>query len=175
MAANNPYEFESNLLTGIPARGSQVEGVDGVIKALVETRPWARLLGGIAAIWAIFCGLRCVFAAPEVFRRLADRLNGGAVGFDGVQIFGSVSAVSVPAILCLTVVYLFRYCSAISRAEVSRSLSDVADALVLQRKVSKLVAIGAVIVTIVLVVTYILVQITNGVDWLFSGPVNDLA
>lgn len=175
MSTNNPYEFKSTLPFGVPALGSQGEELDRSIKALVETRPWARLLGVIAASWAVLYGLRCLFAAPEVLRRLTGRLHGEPVGFDGVQIFAGVMTVCASVMLCMATVYLFRYGSAISRAENSQSPDDVAKALVLQRKIVKLIAIGAVVVTVVLLVIYILMQITNGVDWLFSEPVNDLA
>ena len=76
MSTDNPYAFESMSSFVGPVQGSPTEAINRSIQALVETRPWVRLMGVFAAIGAVLCGLRCLLAAPSVLSRLVGMMNG---------------------------------------------------------------------------------------------------
>ena len=144
MSASNPYEFESTSPFVGPVQGSPTEALNRSIQSLVETRPWVRLMGVFAAIGAGLCGLRCLLAAPAVFSRLVGMMNGEPGGFEGLQIFTGLISVCVPVLCFFSSKYLLKYASAITRAENTRSLNDIADALVQQKKMWRLATICAV-------------------------------
>lgn len=176
MSTNNPYAVESMSSFVGPVQGSPTEALNRSIQALVETRPWVRLMGVFAAIGAVLCGLRCLLAAPSVLSRLVGMMNGEPRGFDGLQIFTGLISVCVPVLCFFSAKYLLKYASAISRAESTRSLNDIADALVQQKKMWRLATICTVIIIVVFVVMYAIARIMNGIDWLFAEPfLNDLA
>jgi|GEM_PF-1239780 len=170
MSTDNPYAFESMSSFVGPVQGSPTEAMNRSIRALVETRPWVRLMGVFAAIGAVLCALRCLLAAPSVVSRLVGMMSGEPGGFDGLQIFTGLVSMCVPVLCFLSAKYLLRYASAITRAESTRSLNDIADALAQQKKMWKLAAICAAIIIVVFVVIYALARMMNGIDWLFSEP-----
>ena len=93
-----------------------------------------------------------------------------------MQIFTGLISVCVPVLCFFSSKYLLKYASAITRAENTRSLNDIADALVQQKKMWRLATICAVIIIVVFVVMYTIARIMNGIDWLFAEPfLNDLA
>ena len=85
MSTNNSYAVESLSPSGGPEQGLPTEAMNRSMQALVETRPWVRLMGVFAAIGTIICGLRCLFAAPTLLSRLVEMASGAPSGFDGLQ------------------------------------------------------------------------------------------
>jgi hypothetical protein len=175
MSTDNPYAVESMSSFVGPVQGSPTEAMNRSIQALVETRPWVRLLGVFAAIGAVLGGLRCLLAAPTVFSRLVGTMYGQAERFDGFQIFTGFISLCLPVLCFFFAKYLLKFASAITRAESTRSLNDIADALVQQKKMWRLATICTVITIVVLVVIYAITRIMNGIDWLFEPLQNDLA
>ncbi len=153
MSTNNPYAFDSSSPFGAPMQGSADDALNRSIQALSDTRPWVRLMGVLTAIGAVLMALAGCVALPAM-------ANGGGAG-------AAIGAIILVVYLGIAIIYgfaakfLLGYGSAITRAETTRSINDIAEALVLQKSFWKLVGISTAII-IVLYLVFIVLAVVGG-------------
>lgn len=143
----NPYALGNS---GAPQQPLVSDGAfNRTLFALKETRPWVRFMGILTAIGAALTGIGSVFA-----------LFAAAIGNVGV----GLAVLIMAAYAFIAVVYgfaakfLLGYASAISRAEGTRNIEDVADAIELQKSFWKLIGTCTAIF-LVLYLVFIVVMI----------------
>ncbi len=173
MSTTNPYFFSSTSPPGTRDAGTPDAAMDGTILALVATRPWVRVMGCFSTIGFLLFGFRCLFAAPTVFFRIAD---GKAQRFAFYEIVSGLIFFCSTMVFYFAAKYLLSYASRISRVEESRSMHDIAEALVLQQKTWKLVTVCTAVAIMFFVVVYASTTFIAGFNGLFNKQsLNDLS
>ncbi len=141
----NPYALGNS---GAPQLPLVSDGAfNRTLFALKETRPWVRFMGILTAIGAALTGIGSVFALFAV-----------AFGSAGLAVMIMACYAFIAVVYGFAAKFLLGYASAISRAESSRNIEDVADAIELQKSFWKLIGICTAIF-LVLYLVFIVVMI----------------
>ncbi len=141
----NPYALGN---CGAPQQPLVSDGAfNRTLFALKETRPWVRFMGVLTAIGAALTGIGSVFALFAV-----------AFGSAGLAVMIMACYAFIAVVYGFAAKFLLGYASAISRAESSRNIEDVADAIELQKSFWKLIGICTAIF-LVLYLVFIVVMI----------------
>ena len=141
----NPYALGNS---GAPQQPLVSDGAfNRTLFALKETRPWVRFMGILTAIGAALTGIGSVFALFAV-----------AFGSAGLAVMIMACYAFIAVVYGFAAKFLLGYASAISRAESSRNIEDVADAIELQKSFWKLIGICTAIF-LVLYLVFIVVMI----------------
>jgi hypothetical protein len=119
---------------------------------LLATRPWVKLcaiLGFIFSGLSVLLGIGMIVGGSLFDNSVANASNNGLVaaplGFLGVIYILLAIFYFIPSL------YLFKFGSAISRAQVSRSVQDVVNALALQKSFWKFVGVVGLIMIIFMI------------------------
>ncbi len=153
MSTPNPYAFDPASSFAVPEQGSGDDATGLILRALIETRPWVRFMGILAAIGAVLIGFGSCVAIPM--------MANGRAGV-GIAVGILVVYLGLAVVYGFAAKFLLSYGTAISRAETTHSLNDVADALVQQKRFWKLVGISTAI-GLVFYVLFIVLAIGGGI------------
>ena len=141
----NPYALGNS---GAPQQPLVSDGAfNRTLFALKETRPWVRFMGILTAIGAALTGIGSVFALFVV-----------AFGSAGLAVMIMACYAFIAVVYGFAAKFLLGYASAISRAESTRNIEDVADAIELQKSFWKLIGIcTAIFLVLYLIVIVVMV------------------
>ncbi len=141
----NPYALGNSAT---PPQPLVADGAfNRTLFALKETRPWVRFMGILTAIGAALTGIGSVFALFVV-----------AFGSAGLAVMIMACYAFIAVVYGFAAKFLLGYASAISRAESTRNIEDVADAIELQKSFWKLIGIcTAIFLVLYLIVIVVMV------------------
>lgn len=151
MSTDNPYAFQAASPFHESEPGSPDAAVARGIQALIDTRPWVRIMGILTAIGGVLMGL----AGCAGLAVMGNRGAGPVFGF--FEVIFLVLYLGMAVLYGFAAKFLLGYGAAITRAEGTRSLNDIADALIQQKSFWKLVGISTVILIGVYLIGIVLV------------------